>query len=217
MGIRPYVVRQGDYLTQLAHRRGFSAERVWEHPSNEALRRKRPSPEILQPGDVLYLPDAPETEGSLPLTTGGQNRFTARVPTVEIKLILKRADGTPVADEPFRVTGTGPEPFESTTDGAGLALFPVPAHLEEVSVSLDGVGLRYRVRIGHMDPADEPSGIIKRLAHLGYLPTLEVGEAGPSSGELTDAVAAFQEAHGLAVTGTLDDATRDAIVQAHGS
>ncbi len=219
--MRPYVVRQGDYLTQLAHRRGFSAEAVWNDPLNDALRQKRASPDILQPGDTLHLPDARERWNPLPLAIGSENHFMASIPTVEIRLVLQRADGTPIANKRFCVDGMGPQPFDGTTDAIGLALFPVPVHVREVDLLLEEEGLHYRVRIGHMDPPDEQTGAIKRLVHLGYLQPLDFNELEPFADVLREAITAFQEAHrdaqGLQVTGTLDDATRDALVQAHGS
>ncbi|WP_437969979.1 LysM domain-containing protein [Sorangium sp. So ce260] len=215
--MRPYVVRQGDYLTEMAYRRGFSATEVWNHLSNEALRKARSNPDILQPGDVIHLPAAREDWRPLPLTAGGHNRFTARIPSVEIKLVLERADGTAIVDKPFRVDGLGPEPFESKTDSAGLARFNVPVHVRELDVFLDGEGLRYRVLVGHMDPVSEPSGVAKRLAHLGYLAPLDLKNIEPSDAMLSEALAVFQAAEGLSITGTLDDATRDALVTAHGS
>lgn len=215
--MRPYVVRQGDYLAQIAHRRSFSAEKVWNHPLNDELRKRRASPDILHPGDILYLPDAREGWNPLPLTTGGENPFTARIPTVEIKLVLERADRTPIANKPFHVEGMGPEPFEGTTDGTGLALFPVPVHVREVGLSLDEESLYYYVRVGNLDPANEPSGAAKRLAHLGYLARINFNEAQPSTHALTEAIAAFQDAQCIKITGCIDDATHDALVQAHGS
>ncbi|WP_437604885.1 peptidoglycan-binding domain-containing protein [Sorangium sp. So ce834] len=216
--MRPYVIRQGDYLAQLAHRYSFSAAEVWNHPLNDALRQKRASPDILQPGDILYLPDARDGWNPLLLTTGGANRFTARIPSVEIKLVLERADTTPIANKRFRVEGLGTEPFNGITDASGLALFPVPVHVREVNLALEEEGLHCQVCIGQMDPVDEPSGAAKRLTHLGYPASISLCEFDVSADVLSEAIAAFQTAHGqLEITGTLDDATRDALVQAHGS
>ncbi|WP_437949224.1 peptidoglycan-binding protein [Sorangium sp. So ce296] len=215
--MRPYVVRQGDYLTRIAHMRGFSAEEVWNHPLNDALQKKRASPDVLQPGDILYLPDAGERWNPLPLTTGGENHFTAHIPTVEVKLALESIDRTPVENQPFRVEGIGPNPFESRTDGSGIALFHVPIHIREVGLSLYEAGLYYRVRVGHMDPAVELSGVAKRLAHLGYLVSLDFSEVELSADTLREPIAAFQRAQGLQVTGIIDHKTRDTLVQSHGS
>src|SRR5208337_3002899 len=57
MAMVPYVVRQGDYLAQIAFRRGFVADRVWSAPENATLREARKDPNILAPGDILHVPD----------------------------------------------------------------------------------------------------------------------------------------------------------------
>jgi hypothetical protein len=52
----PYVIKQGDYLAKIAHRFGFDAIAVWNDETNATLRTVRPNPNILYPGDVLYVP-----------------------------------------------------------------------------------------------------------------------------------------------------------------
>ena len=74
--LRPYVIRQGDYVAKLAHRHGFDAAEVWQLPKNETLRRKRGSPDILYPGDILYIPERDQPGQSV--RAGGEQRY--RVP-----------------------------------------------------------------------------------------------------------------------------------------
>ena len=57
----PHVVRQGEYLSRLAHRLGFDAESVWDHPDNAELKQARAHADQLLAGDLLWLPrQAPE-------------------------------------------------------------------------------------------------------------------------------------------------------------
>jgi hypothetical protein len=211
MGMRPYVIRQGDYLTKLAHAMGFDAEEVWNHADNRALRERRASPEILQPGDVLHVPDRPAS--GLRVSPHTHNRYKARVPTVEIRLRLRDDADRPLANKAYQVLGAG-APQHGTTDGDGLATLTVPAHAAEVDLLLEQTGLHYRVLIGHMDPIEEPSGVRKRLEHLGYLPPLDATGA---DADLSAGVSAFQRAQGIEPTGVMDQATRDALERAHGS
>jgi hypothetical protein len=216
--MRPLVIRQGDYLTKLAYRHGFDAARVWAHPANAALREKRPSPDELLPGDILHVPDG-ATDAGLPVARGGTLRASARAPEVEIKLVLRGRDGAPIAGAPFRVEGLGdPEPLRGSTEPSGLARFRVPVTVETCRLVLDS-GRAYRVRVGHMDPAGEPSGALKRLAHLGYARAFVPDDLDTDLGlsAFTTALRAFQRAAGLPETGALDAPTVAALVHHHGS
>jgi len=48
--MRPYFVKQGDYLESIADCYGFDPEEVWADKKNEKLRKKRKNPNILYPG-----------------------------------------------------------------------------------------------------------------------------------------------------------------------
>ena len=55
MGTRPYIVRQGDFLSKIAAQLGMDPSRIWELSENDELRARRPNPEMLAPGDVLHV------------------------------------------------------------------------------------------------------------------------------------------------------------------
>ncbi|WP_437963477.1 peptidoglycan-binding domain-containing protein [Sorangium sp. So ce260] len=214
--VRPYLIRQGDYLTRLAQRMGFRAEDVWNHPKNKELKARRRNPEILQPGDVLYVPDESDVPPR-PITAGALNRFKAKVPTVQVKIKLETRVGEPIANKAFRVECIRRASLDGVTDASGLARFEVPIHVPDVLLTIEEVGLRYTVRIGHMDPVEEMSGVAKRLVQLGYLSREFAVDGNVDMVALSAAVADFQRAEGLAATGELNDAVRDAIVRSHGA
>jgi hypothetical protein len=208
--LEPYVVKQGDYLTKLAHVHGFDAEAVWGHEKNRALREAGRDPDILAPGDILYIPRKPRPE--LPLATGTTNRYRARVPRIDVKLVLRDAEGSPMADEVYRVEGLG-APQEGKTGPDGSVAFTVPVHIREVSLLLPRHNLHLPVRVGHLDPITTRAGVAMRLAHLSFL----AEDAAPSDEDLSRAIAAFQRSQGAKATGVLDEETRRALEQAHGS
>lgn len=214
--MRAIVVRQGEYLAKLAHRFGFDAAAVWNDAANAALRERRQNPEQLQPGDVLHVPDAPADPG-LRVARGATLRASARAPEVEIALRLTGRDGALRAGVAFHVEGVTPEPITGTIDGAGIARFRVPVTVETCRLVLS-TGRAYVVRVGHMDPATETSGALKRLAHLGHARSLTPEDLDTDLGR--DAFAAalrrFQRDAGIAPTGELDDATAAALVERHG-
>jgi type VI secretion system secreted protein VgrG len=211
---QPYVVRQGDYLQKLAFSHGFDADTVWNDPKNAELKQKRKDSNQLVPGDILHF--ARPARDSHVLTKGTTNKYEAVVPTTTVRFVFENEAG-PFAFEPYKIEGLGAS-VEGKTDGAGVLFIKAPIHVREVKVTFPKKRLVFPLHIGDMDPIDEPSGVCQRLEHLGYM--LAHSDALSEEEAITrekEAIAAFQRAHGMTVTGKLDEATKTAIVQAHGS
>jgi hypothetical protein len=209
--LKPYIVRQGDYFTKLAHLRGFNAETVWNDPANEALKKKRASMDVLEPGDIVYVPDEPKPR--LPIAGGVVNHYVARIPKVPVNVRLK-VGGEILIDEPYVIRGVGPDPVRGKTDKNGYVTARVKVHVREIEVELPNRKRTLRVRVGDMDPMNELSGLQKRLTHLGYyLPTKTGTENFDALDpqQILSALKAFQAARKLPATGKLDDATRKAL------
>jgi hypothetical protein len=210
--VRSYVIRQGDHLEALAVKLHFDADAVWKDPKNADMRKLRKSPAILCPGDILYLPD-PKIE-SLPVTLGATNSYTAKIPTVPLKIAMKGSDGKPLVGQKYVIEGLG-APIEGTTDGSGLVSEQIPATTPSCRLVFKDAKLSYVINVGHLDPVTEDSGVRQRLEHLGFLGSpLDRMHSRPPS--LERAIRAYQSARGLQPTGTLDDKTRDALEKEHG-
>jgi hypothetical protein len=214
VGLKSYVVRSGDYLTQIAFALRVDPEAVWNDPKNAELNSRR-DPNLLHPGDVLFVPDSPPTP--LDIEVGTTNRYVADVPTTQVQLQFQDAD-QPYANEPYSADLAG-QVEEGTLDGNGSLTLEVPIHVREVRLTFPKRKITHVVQVGDMDPIDEPSGVRKRLQHLGYM---AADESGTLDEDLRDeytkaAIALFQEAMGLKATGELDDATKGALVKAHGA
>jgi N-acetylmuramoyl-L-alanine amidase len=212
----PYVIRQGDYLAQLAHALGFDEDVVWDDPANAALKASRDK-NMLYPGDVLYIPE-PKTTPTL-LSGGSSNEYAASIPTTTIKLTFTD-NGKPVANEACVVEGLG-EPRQATTDGDGLVSIDVPVDVKELQIRFEASQITYPVHIGAMDPVDEAAGVRKRLQNLGFYVeappggTLELADDEMDAAD-KDGLAAFQAVSGLEPTGILDDATKAELLKRHG-
>ncbi|MCA9619430.1 MAG: peptidoglycan-binding protein [Myxococcales bacterium] len=218
-----YVVRQGDHLARLAAERGFDAAEVWNHDANRELRERRRNPQVLAPGDVIYLPEARQSR--LRLTAKSQNRYQADMPTVRVDQVLTFG-ARPLADERYEVHGLGGEPLLRRTDREGRARFEAPAHLRHVHLYLPDQNVAALVQIGHLDPETEDQGLRDRLAHLGYLlprgllpPSLagDVADPATRAREIEDALRRFQRDRELPENGAPDEATLAALLDAHGS
>jgi hypothetical protein len=228
MSTRPYVVRQGDYLTAIAHRLGFDGEAVWQRSENEELRQRRPNPEMLAPGDVLHVPLEREHH-QLDLELEATSRFKAAVPMVKIKIQLRHL-GEPLANESYFVEGgRRADRAPKRTGSDGKVEIQVPSHVGEIQIVLPDRHEIYPVTIGHLDPIDEPTGVHARLQNLGYLiPIRHHFSADPvfaerwlgahdDAAELADAIRRFQRDQHIDETGVADEATRNALRTVHGT
>ena len=213
----PYVIRQGDYLAQLAHAMGFDADEVWNDPANEALKASR-NKNMLYPGDILSIPE-PKTAPVM-LSGGSTNEYSAAVPVSSVKLTFL-VDGKAVANEACVVEGLG-EPRDATTDGDGILSVDVPVNVKELQIRFPNSQITYPILVGAMDPIEEPAGVRKRLQNLGlYVEAPPGGSLELTEDEMLladqEGLAAFQSLHGLEPTGVLDDATQAQLLSSHGS
>lgn len=214
--MKPYVIKQGDYLTKLAHLLGFNAQTVWNDGKNAELKELRKDPTMLQAGDILFVPDEPKKK--LPLKHEEENKYVATVPKISVSVVVAD-DDEPVADEVYVVEGLGDDE-ERTTDKEGTVTFEVPVHVREVTVRFKERELAFRIGVGELDPIDTDSGVRMRLTQLGFYGPQLAGEdeyVERDDAQLAAGIAAFQASQGIDVTGTLDDATKDALIEAHGS
>ena len=73
---RVHVIAEGECLSSVAFENGYFPGTIWERPENDALRELRGDPNVLSPGDKLFVPDKePKTTTC---ATGKVHRFTRR-------------------------------------------------------------------------------------------------------------------------------------------
>jgi hypothetical protein len=216
--VKPYVIRQGDYLTKLAHTNGYDADTVWKHAKNKELRERRSDPNTLLPGDILWVPE-PTPARRLAVKSGTDNRYTARIPKMPVSVRLQLG-GEPLVKEPFRILGVGPDPIEGATDEHGWLKAEVNVHVREIEVELTARDKTLRVRVGDMDPLNTVSGVKKRLTHLGFYQPSKIGVDNDDAADghaLVSALKAFQQQRGLEPTGKMNEDTAKALSGHHGS
>ncbi len=165
--VQPYVIKEGDFLVQLAHKFGFDADAVWNDPANADLKSLRPDPNILWPSDVLYIPE-PSAPKLFALDTGSTNTFTSSAPTVTLTQRFVGADATTYAGKAFTVKELD-QLTGLTTDGQGTATFPVPVTLDTVTITFTDSGETWVLGLGNLNPINTLSGVFQRLQNCGYI------------------------------------------------
>lgn len=197
-----YEVMQGDCISSIAADYGFIPESIWNHANNLALKQKRKDPNVLLPGDIVFIPDKQIKE--ILCSTDQKHAFKLRAAPTKLRLRLLWGD-KPRANERFLLTVRGRQ-SEGVTDSDGWLEQVISPNAKSGNLLLPETDENYDLQLGHLDPIDEPSGALSRLRNLGFT----------ADGELKGAISAFQKANNLKVTGDLNQTTKDALQAAYG-
>ena len=199
-----HCVAQGECLVSIAHLHGVDDWRsLHEHPLNEPLRRLRPDPHVLYPGDRVYIP--PGTLPSQPVRKGQTHRFRGQRRRTRLHVQLRDPAGQPLAGVRYELVALD-ETFQGTTGDDGSVEQQVDVRARDALLRLHGSGppRELRLAIGHLDPPDTESGARGRLKNLGW-----------TGGPDTDPLRAFQAASEMEAHGEIDDATREKLLAMH--
>ncbi|PRQ06407.1 peptidoglycan-binding domain-containing protein [Enhygromyxa salina] len=208
-----HTVKAGECISSIAYASGFFPEQVWQAPENEPLRTDRGNPNLLVPGDALFIPDKARREESVPVDQ--RSRFVLRGVPAKLHLEI-RDDGQAVAGAPYTVTVDG-EPHTGVTDDAGAIDLSISPTARRASVEVylaDGDVIAYPLELGQLRPITELDGVRARLDNLGFDCR---GERGPLGAKTRAALERFQATHELDVSGEPDAATTAKLEAEHGS
>jgi len=112
-----HVTRPGECFATIARDHGVGRDELYRHPDNAELRKMRPNPNVLHPGDRVVIPDRPVK--TVAAATDTRHRFTLKLAQRELRLKLLDARGRPIAGEPYTLA-IGDDRITGQTDGAGL-------------------------------------------------------------------------------------------------
>lgn len=200
-----HVVQRGDCIESISLRYGFFAEDLWQHEENEALRKLRGDPHVLQAGDEVFIPDLRVKR--VPAATGAVHRFRRRGVPAQFRLIL-REGGEPRSGVDYKLV-VGGRTFVDTTGPTGLIQHWIEPDATTAELTIDDEVIV--IRLGHLPPLTDPEGVAARLENLGY----DFFRSDPLS--LRAAIVWFQTDQSLTVTGEADEATCARLDELHGS
>lgn len=211
---RTHVVKSGECMLRVARHYGIANYKpLYEHPDNAKLRRKRPNPSILHPGDAVAIPDPHQKKAGAP--TGSTRAFTLSTGTRHLRLSLRDSVGEALAKKPYLLL-LGQQVLEGATDAEGFLEHQVPLGAD--TASLECEGHCWELALGTLlpmreTPDDGVAGAQARLINLGYA----LNPTGRMTLELRSAIRAFQHHNGLSITGRLDAETVQRLEEQHGS
>lgn len=209
MGDIEHIANQSDCISSIAEHYGHFWKTIWDHPENGELRKEREDPNVLRAGDQVTVPAIRQSHESG--ETDQIHRFRRR--GVPVLLRLRFLDeGQPRSDVEFVANVDGAFTSGRTDTDGHIELYVSPrARIAKITLREDDIEDRYEIEIGRLEPADSPGGVRARLENLGY-------DCRDGSAEhMEDALSEFQLANGLDGTGELDDATCEALLNAHQS
>ena len=201
-------VAEDECLSSIAESYGHLWKTIWFHSRNTQLRQLRKDPNVLKQGDQLFIP-AVDTKQEHRAT---DQRHKFKKKGVPAMLRLRFLDGTePRANEPYILEVEGKQ-ITGNLDGDGRleTYIPPNARTGTITIGTGKTAVHHKLDLGHMEPASEQAGAIKRLKSLGY----DCGLA-PEKG-FKQALKSFQADQKLPVTGNLDLSTQSKLREVFG-
>ena len=206
-----HIVKQGQCLENISLEKGFFWQTLWNHSENAQLKRIREDPNVLLPGDEIFIPD--KRKKTETVATDQRHRFRRKGVPSEFCVVVKHHRKL-ITDSPYRLDVDG-SLFTGRTNQQGKIKIRIPpdARKAKLIVGDGGDELEYEIDFGHLDPISSETGVQTRLRNLGFGCGDIDGVLGPRTlGALGD----FQEQYDLTVTNELDDPTREKLRQAYG-
>lgn len=212
---REHVVEQGECLGTIASEYGFGDPRLlYDHPANAELKRMRPDPNVLFPGDRVVVPDV--VGKTVSARTGSSHVFKVQRAQRVLRLRVLGPDGKGLGGARYSLEFTSASRVEGQTGADGSIEHPVPPGSPEARLEVSGY--RMRLRFGYLNPLREApdggvSGAQARLQNLGYVVPQVTGTLDDAT---RVALATFQADNDLPVDGELKEQTISKLEEVHG-
>lgn len=214
-----HIVKQGECLSSIARHYGLPSWRtIYDHPNNAGFRAKRPDPNLIYPGDQLFIPGLEPREENA--STDKRTTFRTTREGVRLAIRVHDEEGNAVANAKFRILAIDTQTEHTgSTNVEGIAEAPIPDDAEHAQLEVWPQGQdnaecwRWDILIGHLDPLDTVSGHQARLNNLGY----DSGDVDGIKGPITEAaIKAFQTDEALEPDGIVGPKTTNAFRDTHG-
>ena len=206
-----HKITQGECLAVLALQYGFTDyHAIWDDAKNAQLTSKRRNPNVLAPGDIVFIPDKKDKQESR--GTSQAHGFQVGGATVKFRIVIKDAKDRPLTNAKYTLT-LPDRLFTGVTGSDGLLEQTIPLAARSGELCLTDLDINWTLHFGHLDPVETTAGVQGRLQSLGYAPGAVDGTENET---LTAALKAFQKDNGMPVSGTCTAATKAKLQEKHG-
>ena len=211
-----YTVVQGDCLSSIALQFGYADWRnIYNDPANASFRQLRPNPNLIYPGDEIFIPDPEADPEEAPTDAWTEFKIDSQKTFIRVRMM----DGNNAAfsGKKYQLDVNGTI-SEGTTGGDGMIEKEIPANATAATLTVwfdndtSKPGVVWNLNMGSLDPWDTVTGVQARLKNLGYDPGPIDGDIGPLT---TAALRGFQSSQNLTVNGTADSATKNKLKELH--
>lgn len=210
-----YTIKQGDTLPRIAAAAGLGSwQQIHGHAENTGFRSKYSDPNLLFPGETIFVPDRQQRDESA--STDQRHQYQYSRPKQKLRIAIEDQDCQRMTSTAYEIAIDG-KLTKGTTDGEGIIDLDIAVDAESATLKIGDY--RWAIAIGHLNPmtGNTPdsgiSGAQGRLRNLGY----PVGPVDGIMGPQTQmAIRFFQADELLTVTGKLDQPTRDRLQEVHG-
>ena len=214
-----HVVAQGETLHRIAKKHGFRHwQTLYDHVDNAALRKKRPNPNLLLPGDEITIPEKEPLV--VKIQTNQSHVFQMKpIPTEKFKVKIQNGSGKSWVGKKVSLK-VGEQTLETEITETGFVEVDLPRGDEEsgeLSVFMNNDDSEpthtFEIKLGYLDPIDTLSGVQARCNALNFPCGVVDGLMGQKTRE---GVMAFQETYSLSVDGKPGPKTQAKLQEVYG-
>lgn len=167
-----HVVKQGECLSSIAAKHGFASwKTIYDAPENSQFRHDRPDPNLIYPGDNVFIPDKGGKKDDAPVDN--KHKYKKHSTKTYLRIFMKDFTGDPLVGLRYRLK-VGAQVTDGTLGDDGKLEEPISPTATDANLTLwveeEPVERRYNwaLKIGALDPVETVRGVQARLNNLAH-------------------------------------------------